>query len=282
MEKRRIKRLALVLCMALLVSLFSNVGTVQAKSKVKINKKTVTLYEDDIVTLKVTGTKTKVKWSSSNKKIASVKSKGKYKAVVTAKKSGSSVIKAKIGKKTLKCKIVVRVEEEEDDDKEEEEEVTTEEQLSPEDQIAKTYDEVTASVKEKGSLCKDGVTFSKGYTVISSAITDINCSYLKLYSYYSKNDYTITLTRGSYNATVRAGFVAPYVYMIAQVDIRTIKGDGTDVFDWHWDSVEGGTPTVEQIKSCNAGIANMLKYNNGSYALNYKKLKDLGFENYEY
>jgi D-alanyl-D-alanine dipeptidase len=45
-----------------------------------------------------------VKWSSSNSKIASVNSKGK----VTAKKVGTCYIRAKVSKKTLKCKITVR------------------------------------------------------------------------------------------------------------------------------------------------------------------------------
>lgn len=53
--------------------------------------------------LKVTGTSKKVKWSSNRKKIATVTQKGK----VTAKKAGTAVVTAKVGKYRLKCKIKV-------------------------------------------------------------------------------------------------------------------------------------------------------------------------------
>ncbi len=53
--------------------------------------------------LSVTGVKGKAKWSSSKKKVATVDKKGKVKAV----KAGKAVIKAKIGGKTLKCKVKV-------------------------------------------------------------------------------------------------------------------------------------------------------------------------------
>ena len=53
--------------------------------------------------MKVKGTKKKVKWSSNKKTIATVTRKGK----VTAKKQGTAVITAKIGKKKYKCKVKV-------------------------------------------------------------------------------------------------------------------------------------------------------------------------------
>lgn len=77
---------------------------VSAKSKIKLNKTYITLPKNKTYTLKVKGTKRKIKWSSSKKKIASVTKKGK----VTAKKSGTTYIIAKVGKKKYKCKISVK------------------------------------------------------------------------------------------------------------------------------------------------------------------------------
>lgn len=71
---------------------------------IKLNKKKATLYEGKTLQLKVSGTKKKVYWKSSNKKIATVSTKGK----VIAKKKGTSTITAKIGKKKLTCKITVK------------------------------------------------------------------------------------------------------------------------------------------------------------------------------
>lgn len=86
------------------------VGT-QVKS-IKISKTSVTLKPKQKKTLKVTYNPTdavykKVQWTSSNKKIAKVNSKGK----VTAKKKGSCYIIAKTldgSNKTVKCKVTVK------------------------------------------------------------------------------------------------------------------------------------------------------------------------------
>lgn len=75
-----------------------------AKTKLKLNKTKLTLTAGQKKTLKVKGTKKKVTWSSSKKKVASVSQKG----VVTAKKAGQAKIKAKVGKKTLTCKVTVK------------------------------------------------------------------------------------------------------------------------------------------------------------------------------
>lgn len=80
------------------------IQTVEAKSNIKLNVKSKSIYKGKTYTLKVQGTKKKVKWSSSNKKVATVNSKGK----VTAKKKGSCYIYAKVSGKKLKCKITVK------------------------------------------------------------------------------------------------------------------------------------------------------------------------------
>lgn len=77
-----------------------------AKAKTKLNRKKITVYVGKTVKLKVKNkhTKKKVKWKSKNKKVATVSKKGKVKG----KKPGKTTIIAKVGKKTLKCKVTVK------------------------------------------------------------------------------------------------------------------------------------------------------------------------------
>ncbi len=108
----RIKKGFLMLCMAIAMTIalptidtnVINISTVEAASKVKLNKKKITLYVGKTTTLKVKGTKKKVKWSSSKKSVATVSSKGKVKA----KKKGTTTITAKVGGKKYKCKVTVK------------------------------------------------------------------------------------------------------------------------------------------------------------------------------
>lgn len=107
----KVKKIVSIVTLALAITAssvpFQNVvGTnevVQAAS-VKLSKSSLTLDVGKSATLKVNGTKSKVKWSSSNKSVATVTTKGK----VTAKQAGSATITAKVGKKTLKCKVTAK------------------------------------------------------------------------------------------------------------------------------------------------------------------------------
>lgn len=106
----------ILLCMMLVVGLVYTPVTIpqlantqlvaeaEAVTKVKLNTTKKVLYLKGTTTLKVKGSDKKVKWSSSRKSIATVSSKGK----VTAKKPGTAVITAKVGKKKLTCKITVK------------------------------------------------------------------------------------------------------------------------------------------------------------------------------
>lgn len=71
--------------------------------KIQLNKKAVSLATNKKVTLKLKNNKKKVIWVSSNKRIATVTSKG----VVTAKKKGTACIYAIANHKLYKCKISV-------------------------------------------------------------------------------------------------------------------------------------------------------------------------------
>lgn len=70
----------------------------------KISKSKVTLIKGQTIQLKVTGTKSKAKWSSNKKSVATVSAKGK----VTAKKKGLATITAKVGSKKYICKVTVK------------------------------------------------------------------------------------------------------------------------------------------------------------------------------
>lgn len=77
--------------------------SVQAASKVKLNKTSITLMKANTYNLKVSGTSRKATWKSSNAKVASVTSAGK----VTAKKSGTATITARVRGKNYRCKVTV-------------------------------------------------------------------------------------------------------------------------------------------------------------------------------
>lgn len=69
-----------------------------------ISKKKVSLNAGSSTTLKVKNTKQKVSWKSSNKRVATVTSKGVVKGI----KKGTATITAKIGNKRLTCKVTVK------------------------------------------------------------------------------------------------------------------------------------------------------------------------------
>ncbi len=100
--KKRV-RLQMLLLMVLLPVICFIVMPLQAKAAVRLNAEQKTLVIGNDYRLKVRGTSKKVTWRTSNKKIATVSQTG----LVSAKRSGTATITAKVGKKKLKCKIVV-------------------------------------------------------------------------------------------------------------------------------------------------------------------------------
>lgn len=86
----------------------SAAGSVTVKKQkitVKLNKKSLKLKVGAKASLKATktGTKKPLKWSSSDKRIATVSQKGE----ITGKKAGTATITAKVGKVKAKCKVTV-------------------------------------------------------------------------------------------------------------------------------------------------------------------------------
>jgi len=96
--------LSTLLVVALAVTAVPIHAFAKAKGKAKLNKTKITLYAGKSVSLKVKNNRKKVKWSSSNKKVAKVSSKGKVKGI----KKGKATVTAKVGKKKYKCKVTVK------------------------------------------------------------------------------------------------------------------------------------------------------------------------------
>lgn len=95
------KLLTALFTMVVAIMLITSVPVEAAQPK--LNKTKMTIYEGQKKTLKV-NKKAKVIWSSSNKKVATVNQKGQ----VFAKKKGSAIIRAKIGKRVIQCKVTVK------------------------------------------------------------------------------------------------------------------------------------------------------------------------------
>lgn len=110
------KAMAAILSTAMLFQM-GIAPTTQAAVKVKLAKKSIVLTEKKSKMVKVTGVKKakikKVKWSTSSKKIATVKAKGKTAVKVTAKKAGNAKVTGKFTlkgvKKVQKVTLKVRV-----------------------------------------------------------------------------------------------------------------------------------------------------------------------------
>lgn len=173
-----VKRILACLIALTLVITSVNFSTVKTEAKVKLNKKQVLVRVGSPVKLKVKNVKKKkkIKWKSSNKKIATVSKKG----VVKGKDDGNCTITAKVGKKKLKCKVAVA-------------------HRVAKSTSAKTMAAVTKQIKKKGTYIAE----SKCYRYIKKFKED-NRVFIGNLRYYPSGNYlefdaisdteTITLT----------------------------------------------------------------------------------------
>ena len=172
-----VKRILACLITLTLVFTSVNFSLVQTEAKVKLNKKQVLVRIGSPVKLKVKNAKKKrIKWKSSNKKIATVSKKG----VVKGKDDGKCTVTAKVGKKKLKCIIVVA-------------------HIVAKKTSAKTMAAVTKQIKKKGTYIAE----SKCYRYIKKFKED-NRVFIGNLRYYPSGNYlefdaisdteTITLT----------------------------------------------------------------------------------------
>lgn len=89
-------------CMMVILLLSLSVS-IPVSAAAKISKTSIVLTKGQSNKLKVTGTKKRVKWSSSRKSVVSVNANGKIKAL----RKGEAKITAKVGGKKYVCKVKV-------------------------------------------------------------------------------------------------------------------------------------------------------------------------------
>ncbi len=100
---KQLKKPVIYVAMALIAMSLLFVFVSAASKKPHLSKKKVLMYVGQTYKLKAKGFKGKVKWKSTNKKIATVNKKGK----ITAKKKGTVKIIAKYKKVKKACKVTI-------------------------------------------------------------------------------------------------------------------------------------------------------------------------------
>ena len=184
-----------VMVITMMIALINPATVEAAAKKVKLNKTKATLTITDrkknpTVTLKVKNTSKKATWSTSNKKVATVK-KGK----VTAKGAGKATITCKVDGKKLTCKVTVK-------DKRGSLNVTIKHSVSKEreyginvgkNQAIVTYNGKDVTNKAECVLRKVGNENGEVYTLYHGSMND-----LTLNGYY-----TLTVTYKGMENTVR-------------------------------------------------------------------------------
>lgn len=106
---KKIRRLVILLLLTVLVVTPTSlplVGTsvIAEAATIKLSNKSLNLEVGKSKTLKISGTKSKVKWSTSKKNVATVTTKGK----VTAISVGTTTITAAVDGKKFTCKVTVK------------------------------------------------------------------------------------------------------------------------------------------------------------------------------
>lgn len=203
----------------------------EASAAGRISEKSKTILKGQSFILRVTGTKAKVKWSSSKKSVASVNASG----VVKGKKLGTAVITAKVNDKSYRCTVTVR---------------------QPVNKI---------------KLSKTSVTLQKGRTITLKAAVKPNKAYNKAVVWASSNKSVASVTqkgkvtaKGTGNAliTVKArdgsGVVGACVVMVeGPENVLTLSDESLDLYQGEFRvlSVSGGAASKIVWGSSNYAVA---------------------------
>lgn len=104
MEKwRKSRKLIVIFCTIILLACLMQSKPVIAAGY-GLNKTSATIYTGSTVKLSVTGVNGAIKWSTANKKIATVSISGKVKGI----KAGKTTVTAKVGSRKFTCNVIVK------------------------------------------------------------------------------------------------------------------------------------------------------------------------------
>ena len=108
--KSKMKKISFLFAFVCAITLLFASPVQAAPKKAKLSEKKVTMAVKDTKVITLKNVKSKVKWSTTNKKIVTIKASGKnkQKVKITAKKAGSAKVKAKYKGKTYTVKITVK------------------------------------------------------------------------------------------------------------------------------------------------------------------------------
>lgn len=106
-NKKMIKKVAVIIVTLVFVMILFNQRAYAVKKSLTLNENKIEISKGEtyILIASAVGLKKKVTWSSSNKKVATVK-----RGVIVGKRKGKTTIIAKCGRMKAKCKVVVKAE----------------------------------------------------------------------------------------------------------------------------------------------------------------------------
>ncbi len=199
-------------------------GVVAEAAAVKLSATKKTVYYGSSVTLRVQNTKKTVKWSTSNKNVATVTSKGK----VTGKGLGTAYIYAKVSGKTYKCKVTV---------KDRNQTASRSFKVNNGGYFVKGESTAKVSVKAPKYAVAKGYVYiqnSTGTTVFSKTYSKMAKGKTYSFNWNGKNTKGNYVPAGSYRVLVKLGTTkayTSYLKFIAKNDFADGSGSKTNPFE---------------------------------------------------
>lgn len=264
--KTSLKRnLCVILAVVVSLGCANSGNPVVAKKRIKLSRKNVTVCVNKAKEISLKNATKKVKWSISNKLVATIYPNGKNKknCMISARNEGDATITAKVGGKKYKCKVKVI-----SNSGKSSSSTTEKTMINLQNTYNANFDKVVQKVRKEGEFSTYGGYCTYGYVSVSASGDSI-----EFFESHDRKGHCVKIEKGSKMATaiveLKAGVAT------ATFDISTFKGDTSDMLNWD------NSPEISNALSYNVAVANVLKnVANYSFYMGDIKLQQLGFESY--